>query len=115
MGGEGVVLLDPAVHQLLHLPYLFACHPSRQIEVEAQPLSLHTSHVMSRVEAPSSRGGVQGEGARNMLMGGYCGVQSIIMTDNHDAITGNARVQDIGGWTLCVPVFVTRGGMMVGS
>ena len=47
MGGEGVVLLNPAVHQLLHLAYLFACHPSRQIEVEAHPLSLHTSHAMS--------------------------------------------------------------------
>ena len=35
MGGQGVVLLDPAVHQLLYLAHLFARHPSWQIEVKA--------------------------------------------------------------------------------
>ena len=35
VGGEGVVLLHPPIHQLLHLLHLFRCHAARQIKVKA--------------------------------------------------------------------------------
>ena len=35
MRGKAVILLDPVVHQLLHLMNLLTTHASRQVEVEA--------------------------------------------------------------------------------
>ena len=40
MSSEGVILLDPAVDQLLNLAYLFPSHTTRQIEIKAESLSL---------------------------------------------------------------------------
>ena len=47
MGGQGMVLLDPAVHQALHSLHLLSCHPAGQIEVKAQALSLQDSALLS--------------------------------------------------------------------
>lgn len=45
MRSKAVVLLDPAVHQLLHRMNLLTTHTSRQVEIKTQPLSLQTSSL----------------------------------------------------------------------